>query len=469
MKKRPEYTDLKKSLKISVSEGVSSQVFTSLGGPGSVFLTKFAVMLGATPFQFGILAAIGQLSQLFQPLGVALTRRSKERKPVTLKLLSVGRTIVLLFGILPFFLPKNIAIWAFLGLFLVSSSFNAAGLNTWIAWISDLFPLRIRGRFLSRRSQFLLIAALITGYLFGAFVDMFDPNPGAIAIWLDNLLGIAVEGLTEFQPYAQAFVFAMAAVAGIIGVLILRKQPERPKNVESESIAQILIYPLKDPNFRRLLIYGLWWMLAIGIGAPFWQPFMIKKLGMSIVYIQIYGTISVIASLASLRLWGLFIDKYGNKTAMRFAIILGGLNPLVWLLATPDRFWIVYLEAALSGVMWSGANIVAVNLVLSIAPKERKQAYSGVFGAFSGVAMMTTMMLSGIFLPKALDFGGFHLEPEQVLFGITGIARWTTQIPLTWIEEPGAVPVRDTIYMLQETAKVRIARMTEWFTGRNRR
>jgi len=130
----------------------------------------------------------------------------------------------------------------------------------------------------------------------------------------------------------------------------------------------------------------------------------------------------------------LFIDKFGNKTAMRFAIILGGINPLIWLLASPETYWIIYFEAVLSGIMWSGTNIVALNFVLAIAPTKRRQVYSGVYGAFTGVAMMTTMLLSGAFLPGAMDIGTLHLEPGQVLFGLTGLARLTAGIPLTWME-----------------------------------
>ncbi len=466
MKEQPEYTDLRKGSRISITEGVFAQIFNTLGGAGSVFLTKFAVILGASPFQFGVLGAIGQLSQIFQPIGVILTRKRRERKRITLRLLTLGRLAVLLFGILPFLFPDRHAIWIFLGLFMLSSSLNAIGLNTWIAWISDLIPLRIRGRFLSRRSQFLMVAGIVTGYAFGACIDIFETEPGKIARWLKGLLNIN-EVLPENSiRIVLLSIFGIAAVSGLISLIILRKQPERPKEREHESIPRLLLSPVKDPNFRRLVFYGLWWMAAIGIGAPFWQPFMIGHLKMSVVLIQVYATISVFVGISTLRLWGLFIDRFGNKTAMRFAIVLGGINPLIWLLATPDTYWVVYFEAALSGIMWSGANIVAVNLVLAIAPVKKRQVYSGVYGAFSGVAMMTTMLLSGAFLPKAVDIGGFHLEPEQVLFALTGCARLTAEIPLSWINEPKAVSMRDTLVFLGDFAKVRIAWFARIFNGR---
>ena len=81
--------------------------------------------------------------------------------------------------------------------------------------------------------------------------------------------------------------------------------------------------------------------------------------------------------------------------------MLGGFNPMIWLFVTPHNYKVLYLEAITSGIMWAGAGLVATNFVLSIAPNERRQLYSGVSGAFSGLAMMITMLVSGISLPAS--------------------------------------------------------------------
>ncbi len=80
-------------LKISIAQGVLGQFFSTLAGPGSAFLTKFAITLEATPFQFGILSAIGQLSQVFQPLGSIITKKRLKRKPIVLPIQFSGRAI----------------------------------------------------------------------------------------------------------------------------------------------------------------------------------------------------------------------------------------------------------------------------------------------------------------------------------------------------------------------------------------
>jgi len=449
-------SELRHTVRFSITEGVYTQIYIALASVGSAFITRFALLLGALPFHLGLLAAIGQLSLVFQPLGIMITRRGTSRKRIIVKLATIGRALALLYGILPFLFPRYIAIWIFLLLLSISTSLHAMGTNAWIAWISDMVPDRVRGRFFSWRSRYFMIGGLLIGYVLGAFIDVFDPKTVGL---IEGFMKIRNVGIFSSEHIEVAFVlvFVIAAIFGFKGISFLKRQPERPRKVEKEEILSMLIKSMRDRNFRRFLVYNFWWMLALGIGSPFWQPFMIQKLHMSLVNIQVYGTISAVASIVALRPWGMIIDRFGNKTAMRVAIILGGINPLAWLFVDVNNSWILYLEAMTSGIMWSGANIVAMNFVLSIAPSNGRQIYSGILGAFSGTAMIITMLLSGFFLPKSIEVLGLYLHPEQVLFGLTGLLRWTAHIPLSWVKEPRGQPFGALMYYLRQSAKVRIA------------
>jgi hypothetical protein len=451
VRRRREDRQLRKFLKISIVEGVLGQIFSTLAGPGSAFLTKFAIMLNATPLQFGILSAIGQLSMIFQPVGAIITKRRLKRKPIVLPLQFGGRAIALLYGVLPFVLLKGNAMNIFLLLFLISISLQSVADNAWIGWISDLVPVSARGHFFSLRSQYLMVTAVGAGYAFSIFIDWFAAGDMRIPhVW--HPLFLKAGRLALGFPV----IFIAAAAAGFAGSIALSRQPEKTKGIEAEGVAQMFVHPLRDVNFRKFLIYNCWWMAAVGIGAPFWQPFMMQKLGMSLFEVQIYGSINIIASITVLRLWGRLIDTYGNRTAMRLIILLGGFNPMVWLFVTRRTYYILYLEAVTSGIMWAGAGLVATNFSLSIAPKDKRQLYAGISNAVSGLAMMATMLLSGAFLPRSTVIGGIGLEPEQVLFALTGIARWSAQIPLSLVREPGARPVSEAIYSFLRAIRPRI-------------
>ncbi|MBN2056521.1 MFS transporter [bacterium] len=462
MTRADQVQELRRTIRISITEGSFAQAFSALVGPGSIFISKFAMMLNATPFQFGLLAAMGQLSMLFQPLGSALTRRLTTRKPAALRLLLAGRLLPLSFGMLPFFLPAELALWGFILAFFIATTFSTIGGNLWIAWISDMIPARLRGRFFSRRTQYLMLAGLAAGYSMGFFIDLIDVESGAGAGLMARISGM-LRLQPELLPLGFLMVFTIASALGYASNRFLAMQPERSKEPEAERFGDLVRVPFKDSNFRRLMVYGIWWMLAVGVAAPFWGPFMIEKLKMTMVQIQVYGTISTCSALLALRFWGRFIDRHGNKQAMRIALILGGFNPMVWVLAAPTRYWFVYFEAITSGFMWAGAGIVGYNFVLAIAPKARQQIYSGVFNALSGAAMMLTMLLSGLVLPALGRLQAGSLEPEQVQFAIAGLVRWSTLIPLAWISEPRVSPAAPMQQYLRAATRLLRAQGKQWF------
>jgi MFS family permease len=440
-----------KIFRISVMSGILSQVFSTLSGSGSAFLTKFVIMLNATPFHFAVLSAIGQVSQVFQALGAFVTRRRTKRKGVVLTLQFIGCGIALLYGILPFIFSSGNAIRAFLLLLFVSVSLLSIAGNVWIGWISDIIPLRIRARFFSGLSQYLMLTTVAVSYGFSLFIDHFGIS-GKENLHTQGSAFFTAENL----PAGFTIIFLIAVVAAFSGLGVLSRLPEKEKKIEEESTAGMFFSPMRDNNFRRFLFYNCWWMLAVGIGAPFWQPFMLQKLRMSLFEVQIYGSINVAAAVLVLRLWGRLIDAYGNRSAMRLIILLGGFNPMIWLFVTPQNYMILYLEAITSGIMWAGAGLVATNFVLSIAPDGRRQLYSGLSGAFAGIAMMTTMLASGAFLPQRLEISGISLEPEQVLFGLTGLARWSTQLPLSLVREPKSGSVSEALAFFIREVKSRI-------------
>jgi MFS family permease len=447
-------------MKISVVEGAFAQIYMSLTGPGSVFITRFAVLLNASPFHFGLLSAIGQLSQVFQPVGALITRPLTSRKGMVLLFAVTGRLLTLFLGLLPFYLSGFNAMAVFLGLFFISTTLQAIAGNAWVAWISDSVPLRFRGRFFSLRSRYLLTIGLLTGLLAGLYIDWFDAGN---AIPLPGFLLKTLSVIPNNSNLALGFLtlFSIATIIGIAGIGILKYQPEIQKQVEKDSIRSMIGLPFKDRNFRRMLLFTIWWMLAVGTGAPFWQPFMIGKLGMSLIAIQVYGVISTMASLLVLKTWGKFIDRFGNKTAMGIAIVMGGINPMIWVAASPRKYWLVYCEAVTSGIMWAGAGLVAVNFVLALAPPNRRQMYSGIHGAVSGLAMMITMILSGFLLPYLPSSYAGRFAPEQILFAATGLLRWSALIPLIWIEDVRSPGLNDMLGYFRQFSKVRMTQLAD--------
>ncbi len=438
--------DLRKFIRYSLASGAFAQIFLSLGAVGASFITAFAVFLGASNWQFSLVTAIGMLSNVFQPAGVVIAGMWRRRKWPTVSLAFLGRGLALAFAAVPFLFAWR-SPWAvpvFLALLAASSVALAVSGNLWTGWITHAVPLRIRGRFLAARTQVLLVAGFSAAFLCSWLLDRAESSPDHTC---------PGPGEWHFMGRVYLLIFGLAAAAGLYGLRFMICKPERPPLPGREQAAQpghaAMFRPWHNANFRRLAVYGIWWNLAIGLGSPFWGVFMMKTLRMTMREVVLYGVISTVFMVLAAPLWGRLIDRFGNKPCQAVCIVLGAINPALWLFAGPDGYGIVYAEAASSGVMWAGANIITTNFVLAVAPKEEAQAYSGMYQAVCGVAGMATAMLSAPainLVERLCGTGGMHwgaltVQPAQVLFVGTGVARLTALIPVWRVHEPRARPL----------------------------
>lgn len=430
-------SELRDTFRISITEGVFSQIYTGLAGPGSVFLTKLLTVLQASSAQFGILSAIGQLSMVLQPLGALVTRNLTHHRSTTIKWAAAGRALTPLLGVVPLLLPADRALTPVLLVFGLSTALLSVSANIWTGWIARMVPLRIRGRFFAKRNAILVSFGLSIAFLVGILVDRTGDDPARLKPLL-------------------LMVFSGAGIIGLTGLRILSRQPERPVVPNQVPTSKILTEPFRDKNFRRLCLFGVWWMMAVGIGAPFWQPFMIQVLRMGVTQMLLYGMTSTVGTILTLRYWGRLIDRFGNITAMKLAIMIGTVVPLIWLFVKPTTLWIIYAESVISGSMWGCVGIVTANLVLSISPKSGVQAYSGIYGALSGAGMIVTMLASGFLMPKPMVLFGLPLHSMQVLFLITSFARLSALIPLSRVSEPNSVPLTAVLSTLRLYSKVKL-------------
>ena len=432
---------LKKAMRISVIEGIYAQLYATLTAIGSNFITKAAVVLNASPIHFSLLSGIAQLCQLFQLYAVVHNRKVTSRKKPCVWFAFWGRLLSALLGFCFVIINPTLAFFAFFTILLISASLLTISSNMWTAWMSDLIPKSMRGRFFSQRMQIHMICGFLIGYIFSFFIDLFEAIPGTWRYNLIESLNLDFVFKPSNLPIGLSFVFIIGTALGLYGLRLLQKQPERQIFPINQSTDFSIFEPLKNKDFRRLLTFGMWWMFAVGVGAPFWGPFMISTLNMSLVEMQIYSMLQAVGMLISFRFWGKFIDKFGNKTAMKICVFLGTLNPLVWVFFTENNYSLIWVEGVTSGIMWSGANLIAFNFVLAISPRGKEQHWSAIYASCGSFMMLTSILLSGILFPPKVVMGNIVLLPEQVLFALTGILRLSAEIPLHYVNEQKSVPL----------------------------
>jgi len=441
-------------MRAATLEGMFSQSFFSVAGPGSVLITALALSLGATGATLGLIFAAGPIFQGAQVLGPFLipALRGSRRKGV-IAATTAGRGVIFLIPLAVAFFSVPAALATLVVCFLVSQVFNGISANVWTSWIGALVPRRIRGRFLGRRMQPAIVAGLIAAFAASLLKDLSAPGGiGGLAGFLRQKLGLA-QGIWGVggEHYAFIIIFAAAALIGISAAFPFRKMTDRPSR-EGRFTFAAFAEPFRDRAFRPLLVLFGFWFFAIYFGSPFWQPFFMNELGLSLTTIQIYNVVSTISMAATAALWGKLVDRFGNRPVFRALMLLSVANAFVYVFMTRDHYWWLWLEAATSGAMWGGAGVVTTNFLLRLSPEHKRDAYIAVFAVVTGACGLVSSLASGQLiglLPATVTLGSFSIVNMKVAFAITAFLRVLVQFPMYRVREPRAAGFR---YMMRAVA-----------------
>ena len=167
---------------------------------------------------------------------------------------------------------------------------------------------------------------------------------------------------------------------GLTGVYILARTDEPVTIIEKENVLKLLVRPLRDGNFFRLLVFNSFWTFALNLATPFFIVFMLKAIQLSISTIIALTIVSQVSSVLTVRAWGAYADKYSNKTIIALSSPLYIMCLIAWCyvgLYQHATFNLIFLLVIhiITGAATAGVNLSITNLGLKLAPKESAVAY----------------------------------------------------------------------------------------------
>ena len=371
--------DISRGLRWLLWDGMASQLMACLTG-GAV-LTGFAVLAGASHTTIGFIAAIAPLSQILQLPAVALVEHVRRRKLLVIVCSAAARPVWLAVAAIPW-LAESSRMIALISCLLVFNGLSTIASCAFNSWKRDIVPEYRMGSYFARR---LMLATLV-----GAVVTLLA------GVLLDWGQGTTSDPLKLFSP-----IFAVGALAGIIGVLFLSRMSEPIMPAPGgKSLWQTLTEPLREENFRCLVIFLACWNFAANFSAPFMTVYIIQRLDMSMSWVLGLTAISQMANMAALTVWGQIADRFGNKLVL---IICGWLfltTLLMWPFTTmPNRHFLtvpllilIHIQA---GLALAGVNLCAGGLALKQAPRGKATAFLAVNALISGAAATLAPIMSG--------------------------------------------------------------------------
>lgn len=371
--------DVERGMRALVHDGAWASVVGAL--TSGVLLVGFALGLGASPQVIGILAAIPFLGQLAQIPTIRLIERIRRRRLIAVSVITAARFIVLASAFLPFVDNTRTALGLLMAGQIGIAVLGAIGACAWNSWIHDLLANENLGAFFARRLFWSTAFGLVGGLVSGLVIDYWPWGK---------------------QVYAYSAQFALAACAGFLSSWWLAKVPEpvMRENPMRARLVDTLRRPLRDSNFRRLIIFMASWNFATNLAAPFITVYLLQQIGLSLATVITLWAVSQIANVVTLRSWGQVSDRLSNKGILIVAspIFLACLFALPFASLPVRDELTVPLLAVIHIVMGSaaaGIGLASGNIGLKLAPSGEGAAYLGCIGMFGAVAAGVAPIIAG--------------------------------------------------------------------------
>ena len=384
--------EVERGLKMVIGDGLAAEAMTTL--TGGAFLVAMALLMGASNFQIGLLAALPTFTNLFQLISIWLVRKYNNRRAIAVICALFARVPLIIAGIIALTAKTQTSVEVLITFLFFYYLFGSIAGPSWNAWMKDLVPEKKLGTYFSKRATLTQTLNVILSILLALLVDYIKTNYPA------------------YQLSIYAIMFIAAGCIGIAGAFILSKAPEPQRIFEKDNLFRLLKKPLKDPNFLRLLIFNSIWVFAINLAAPFFTVYLLRELAYPISYIIILGIISQLFSIFAVRSWGEFADRYSNKTIIGISAPIYIFCIILWcfvgiythLYSNMILLVGIYI---LTGISTAGVNLSMTNIGLKLAPKEESIIYlsaKNIFTAFfSTIAPLIGGYLADYFTKRHLN------------------------------------------------------------------
>lgn len=355
------------------------------------YVTPFAIALGATNGQIGLLSSLTSLAAALGLLpGARLGDRLAGRKQVVLWAGGgISRVILLLIALAPLLLPPSLAVTVYISLIALRGFVGQLGFPAWTGLMADLVPEQIRGRYFSGRSIAMSVAGLLCVPLAGRLIDLIGPPAG----------------------YQTSFL--VAGLIGFVATVVYRRIVEPPGAAarrESGGDAHGLRSLLeRHPRFVAFTAVAFFWNMAVTTAGPYFTVHLVRTLGATPTEIGILAAITSVSTIVGQRIWGRVNDRRGAIWVMFVCGLQIPVYPLLWIIAPAP--WFVGLIYTFSGFAWAGYSLASFNLLLSLTPQLHRSRFVAAYqmaaflaaalGPLIGGALLAAISIRAVFAVSA--------------------------------------------------------------------
>ncbi|MBI2540066.1 MAG: MFS transporter [Deltaproteobacteria bacterium] len=388
--------DVRRSLRVSLGDGVFASVML---GVTDNYVIPFALLLGATVQQVGLISGLPNLLGSLSQLGAA---RLVQRLGGRLRLLTRTVTIQAATLVMIAFLARLDMPYRVEGLLLLLALFSVAGALGRPAWgslMTEYLPRQTRGSYFGRRN--LLLGMVNVASMIGA--------------------GFLLYTSKEFSSVIGFFViFMIAAVCRFVSGVYVAQMSDvaQKRDPASDFTFFMFLGRFRESNFVKFVAFVAALTFAAHLASPFFAVYMLRDLQFSYLTYTAVQVVSTGAGLVALPWWGRHADLVGNARVLRLSGFVVTLIPLLWLVSRN----VVYLTLvqALAGFGWSGVTLCAGNFIYDAVTPQKRVRCIGYFNVITGSALFLGASAGGLLAASLPPLQG---SPILTLFAISSLCR----------------------------------------------
>ena len=373
----------------------------------AIFLTAFALALGASSTVIGIIGSIPYIAIVLAEMPGAKIVEFMSRKTITVITSAFGRLLWIGIALIPY-LFKESPLAFVLCFYFLSRFVGYLSDPSWTSLVADVVPAKTRGEFFGIRYRLIGIASTVAFVLGGLYLDIFPKG---------DLFGFSS-------------LFAAGIAVGLASVYMMSriKEPIYPDHTRHR-IKEF--FTLKGELKTLAWIMALF-NFAVFIASPLFAVYMLRELGMSYSFFAVASAIAVVAKIASYRHLGKLSDRLGDKPVAFISMLGTAVVPLIYLFVTKQNIWMIVPAQILSGIVWAGADITCLNLLLDFTNKKRRAFEVAEYQIFTTFPIIIASVLGGIIADNFV----FILSGIPLVFAITIVLRVLSSLMVLKLKEP---------------------------------
>jgi len=436
--------------------GIRDGLFQAVAqGGGEQYLSAFALLLHATPFQLSILSAVPQLLGTWAQL---VSVKVSHWFP--------GRASQVFWGIigqsvswipilaLPLLWPDR-GPWLLIAAVAVYFIFSHFTYPAWNSLITDLLEPNELGMYFAKRARVIALTSFIALGLAGVLLSFFEERQ---LLWVGFAVMFLTAGVCRSAP-----AFLLRNVSGL---------PTHDASTTPTGFLDFFRTGMSE-NFCHFLLFSGLMHTAVLVAGPFFVIYLLQDLHLAHWQYGAWLAAGIFGQFLTLPGWGRFGDRFGNKALLTFTGLLVAFLPMLYIFSTTWLFLVAV--NFFGGVVWAGLGLGLNNYVFdAVQPTDRAKAVavSGIVNAI-GWAMGTVIgSLLIDTLPARLGLGAVMLEPISNLpfiFFLSGLLRLLVSVTLLrTFHEPRQVERRAHNRLFWELPLLKPLReLSRWPTSAN--